>query len=138
LEKSARIARSDGTLTWCGGGRGRRRVGDGDRQRRGRWLRVGRVASVRGWLPVRGTGARRLDTDVAESSRGRGRGRVHGRGGAGLVTESLGRRVVALGAGRVRGRVVEKAQVELVRGAGAERHVGRQLVGRRRAAQPRR
>jgi len=96
------------------------------------------VASVRGGLPVRGTGARRLDADVAESGRGRGRGRVHGHGGAGLVAESLGRQVVALRAGRVRGRVIKKAQVELVRGAGAKRHVGRQLVGRRCAAQPRR
>lgn len=42
---------------------------------------------------------------------------------------------MAFRAGRVRGGVVEKAHVELVRGAGAERHVGRQLVGGRRAAQ---
>lgn len=129
-------SRSVRTLTWCGGGRGWRRVGDSSRRRRGRWLRGGHVASVRGGLPVRGTGAWRLDAYVAES--GRGRGCVHGHGGAGLVAESLGRRVVALRTGRVRGRVIKKTQVELVRGARAKRHVGRQLVGGRCAAKPRR
>lgn len=132
-------------LTWTDCRRRRRRRRGqriGDERRRGlRKLLRDRVAVRDRCLPVRGAAARGLDADVAESARGgrgRGRGRVYLHGTApGLVTEPVGRRVVALRAGRVRGGVVEKAQVELVRGAGAERHVRGELVGRRRAAQPR-
>lgn len=63
-----------------------------------------------------------------ESGRGRRRGR-------GLVKPLRRRRVVALRPGRVRGGVVEKAQVKLFRGARRERHLGRQLVSGWRAAQ---
>lgn len=106
---------------------------------------MGRVGyrSGGGLSTVRARAARRLYADVVKSGGGRdggdGRrgGRVHGDGR--LVAEPLaGRRVVAFRARRVRGGVVEEAQVESVRGAGAERHVGRELVGRRRATQTRR
>lgn len=105
------------------------------------------VGSVRdrtgggGVAAVSARAAGRLNVDVVESGRGRGSGRVHGGNSGRLVCTAeplAGRRIVTLRARRIRGGVVKKAQVERVRGAGAERHVGRQFVGRRRAAQARR